>query len=161
MRKLIAITITTLLLTGSSTLALAARDTSSRPASSSVAGKIEFGEGLKGKTLVHPTTKIAKNKYVAWIAHFSKKAGTTKVSVKLIQVSGPGTHPATRWSTSVKVSKKATNAKEMLSPSQLNGKHVTAGAKFEVEYLAGSHKLSSGEFTRLNCNNCGGTGGGY
>ena len=125
-------------------------------------GRIEFGEGLTGNKIIHPTTKIAKNKYVAWMAHFSKKAGTSKVSVKLIRIFGPrGAHPKMPWTATFSVSKSARTAGSYLSPKQLNAKHVTLGAKFKLEYLAGSHVLSTGEFTRLSRANCGGTGGGY
>jgi hypothetical protein len=161
MRRLIAFAMPLLFLAGSSSLALAAPAHHSIRNSVSARGKIEFGYGLERNKIVHPTTKIAKNKYVAWMAHFSKKAGTTKVTVKLIQISGPGAHPKTPWTAKFSVSKSAMTAGSYLSPKQLNSKHITLGAKFELEYLAGSHVLSTGKFTRLSCANCGGTGGGY
>lgn len=161
MRRLIAFAVPLLFLGGSSSLALAAPAHSSIRSSSSVSGKIQFGYGLNGNKIIHPTTKIAKNKYVAWMAHFSKKAGTTKVTVKLTQISGPGAHPKTPWTAKFSVSKSAMTAGSYLSPKQLNSKHVTLGAKFKLQYIAGSHVLSTGEFTRLSCANCGGTGGGY
>jgi hypothetical protein len=129
-------------------------------ARSAAPGSVKFGESLKGTKLVHPTPKIPLGKSVAWSATFAKKAGTSKVTVKLIQTSGPGTHPAVVWTTKSSVKKSSTFAVGMLSAKEMTSKKLKY-AKFELEYFAGNTLLASGKFQRLNCDNCNGAGGGY
>ncbi|HEV3313036.1 MAG TPA: hypothetical protein VG815_21200 [Chloroflexota bacterium] len=157
MRRIAAALLSTLLLSLSATTAMAAHP-DSRAAK---AGPIKFGQSFKGSKLVHPTSKFPSNKPVNWIANFSKKAGTTKLSLKLVQTTGPGAHPANVWSGTAKVSKSSTSVKGTFTTKAIKKAHLN-DAKFLLEYFAGKTMVASGSFQRLNCTkNCGGGGGGY
>jgi hypothetical protein len=116
------------------------------PAGFIPAGSIQFGDSVTGTKLHTISTRFAKSKPVAWVAHFSQPPGTKILTWTVTRTGGKGQHPATVTSTAVSVRANATYLGSSLKAQQLNSKKITFDAQYRMDYLKGNKVLATGQF---------------
>jgi hypothetical protein len=112
-------------------------------------GSIEFGSAVSGTRVQSITSSFAKNKRVAWVAHFSERPGTKSLTWTVTRTGGQGRHPAVVATASVSVPPDSTYLASRLTPQQLKSKGITFNGNYAMQYSRGTKVLAVGDFALL------------